>query len=51
MTHNKAAKECFKMSKRRLGNLKCAAKVEKEISCSQRMTTSEAEEWSDEPFD
>ena len=39
------------MSKRRLGNSKCAAKVEKEISCSQRMTNSEAEEWSDEPFD
>ena len=39
------------MSKGRLGNLKCAAKVEKEISCSQRMTNSEAEEQSDEPFD
>lgn len=39
------------MSKRRLGNSKCAAKVEKEISCSQRMANSEAEEWSDEPFD
>lgn len=28
-----------------------ATKVEKEISCSQRMANSEVEEWSDEPFD